>query len=48
MNRAKKLGILSGVLIAACLAALIALHTDEKRRRSKPAVKPFYPLSLRR
>lgn len=35
MNRAKKLGILSGVLIAACLAALIALHTDEKKEEIK-------------
>ena len=35
MNRAKKLGILSGVLIIACIAALVALHTDEKQEEIK-------------
>lgn len=35
MNRAKKLGILSGVLIVACIAALAALHTDEKQEEIK-------------
>ena len=35
MNRAKKLGILSGVLIVACIAALVALHTDEKQEEIK-------------
>ena len=35
MNRAKKLGILSVVLIVTCLAALFALHTDEKQEEIK-------------
>lgn len=35
MNRAKKLGILSGVLIVAYIAALVALHTDEKQEEIK-------------
>lgn len=35
MNRTKKLGILSGALIVACIAALAALHTDEKQEEIK-------------
>ena len=35
MNRTKKIGILSGVLIIVCLAALAALHTEEKQEQIK-------------
>jgi hypothetical protein len=35
MNRLKKLGVLSGVLIIACVAALVALHTNEKQEEIK-------------
>ena len=35
MNRTKKLCILLGILIAACLAALAAMHSEEKKEEIK-------------
>ena len=35
MNRTKKLGVLSGVLLVACTAALIALHASERQEEIK-------------